>query len=361
MAQSKLNNPLTIDLDDPLIPPGYGKRELTSFEKYRIKKEISNVEIDAKAALAQKDVQQAMELWYRQLRLARTLDKSTEVTALGKVGEIAWLENRSADVRNIAQRLIAIQTENNPETASSRWLNQLAVAYEQVRYLDRAIDVYRVIVKNGWNNNSTGSQDSNLRKLGQLYLAIFDYDNAANIYQELLNDNTDREQRQFDLKTLISIYESTEQFTKAIAGRKRLIQQYLVQNQIEFIPTLEIAIAGDYQTLKQINKAIEAYDRALQIAIKTQQLAVASDALANIGKLYQQQGRINKAIAIYNELITIQQQSYNHYGLIDTYDTLGQIYLKLNLKARSQQYFQQGLELGKSLNYKVKYFESKIN
>ena len=361
VAQTNPNNTLAIDRDDPLIPPGYGKRELTSFEKYRINQEIASIDIAAKTALSQNDVERAMKLWYRQLRLARVLDKSTEVVALGKVGEVAWLENRSTDVRNIAQRLIAIEAENNLEKAATgKWLNQLAVAYEQVRYLDKAIDVYQVIVKNN-RANHTVDRITILRKIGQLYLAIFDYQNAANIYQELLDNDLDKKQQQSDLKTLISIYESTAQFDLAIAARKRLIQQHIAQNQIEATSKLEVAIAGDYATLKQLDKAIKAYDRALQTAIKTQQLALANEALLNIGKLYQQQNNINKAIATYNKLIAIQQQSYNHYGLIDTYDTLGQIYLKSNQQAQAKQHFKQGLELAKSLDYKVEYFNSKIN
>lgn len=96
------------------------------------------------------------------------------------------------------------------------------------------------------------------------------------------------------------------------------------------------------------------------MATQTQQLAIAEEASIRLGKLYQESDQVEQAIVTYTNLIDIQQQSYNYYGLINTYDTLGNIYLKLNQKAQAKQSFKEALVLAESLNYKVKYFNNRI-
>ena len=79
-----------------------------------------------------------------------------------------------------------------------------------------------------------------------------------------------------------------------------------------------------------------------------------------MGKLYQREGKNQKAIATFNRLVKIQRQSYNYYGLVDTYDTLGKIYLKSDRDKQAKQHFQKALELARDLDYKVNYFTSQI-
>ena len=359
-APSPADNPLTKKIEDPLIPIGYGKRELTSFEKYRLKKTIADLEKAARAELDRGNTDRAMKLWYRQLKLARAVGRDLEVKTLGQVGEIAWQENRSNDVRNIAERTIAIQSQAESEnTLADSLLNRFATVYQQIRYLDRAIDIYQQIVANH-KQADTDVKYEDLRQLGQLYLGIFDYQNAAKIYQQLLDKSTDKDRQMLDYKTLIDIYERSQQFDRAIQARKRLIEQYSQAQLTNLIPAIEIAIAQDYEALKQTNRAIKAYQRAVTTATTNQQLALASNAIEGIARLYLQQNKTDKAISTYIQSIDIQQQSYDYYGVMDTYDTLGQIYLESDRKDLAQQYFQRALDLAKALNYKVEYFNSRI-
>lgn len=367
IAQAQANpvNPLEAIRSDPLFPPGYGQRELTSFEKYRIEKAIADLNQAATAELAQGNADQAFKLWYRQLRLVRALDVIAEIKALGKIGAIAWQENRGADVRNIAQRLITIQEKiTAKKPLSPNLLNEFATAYQEVRYLDRVIAIYQQILTNSRKTDSSIAEQKNLETLGKLYLARFDYQQAAKIYQQLLTfddqKTESRNNQQFYLDTLIDIYDRTNQTKKAIATRKRLIKQYSAAQQFNKIPTLEIAIARDYETLNQLDKAIQAYDQVFLRASQTQQLAIASDALTRLAELYQQTKRTDNAIATYTQLIEVQRQTYNYYGLVNTYDNLGKIYLNLNQQSQAKQYFHAGLELAKPLDYKVEYFNNQI-
>ena len=102
LAQTQPANPLEVNQSDPLIPDGYGKRPLTSFEKYRIEKAIVDLNQTAQAELERGNADRAFTLWYRQLRLTRVIDTSAEIKALGEIGAIAWQENRGADVLLLA-------------------------------------------------------------------------------------------------------------------------------------------------------------------------------------------------------------------------------------------------------------------
>ena len=370
LAQSQLANPLKTEIDssDLVIPSAYGQRELSSFEKYQIEKMIAELNQTANAELKQGNEDRAFELWYRQLKLTRAINAATEIQALGEVGAIAWQENRGSDVRNIAERLIKLEAEITAKTPlSPDLLNRFATAYQQVRYLDRQIDVQIKITKisrRADNYNLTVEQE-NLEVLGELYLAKFDYQNAAKIYQTLLSFTDTKKaksplktQADLYLKTLVDIYDRTAQIDQAIATKQRLIEHYALSKP-EKIAELEIALAQDYQTLNQKERAVEAYNRAFEIASRIQRLATANDALTKLAELYQKSSRVDEAIASYTRLLDIQQQSYDYYGLINTYDALGKIYLKLE-QARAKYYFQQGLKLAQTLNYKVPYFNQQI-
>ena len=105
LAQNQSGNPLARDITarDPVIPAGYGRRELSSFEKYRIEKTIAELSQSGTAAWSQGNQDKALVLWYRQLKLIRVLDRQREISVLGDIGAIAWKENRGADVRHIAK------------------------------------------------------------------------------------------------------------------------------------------------------------------------------------------------------------------------------------------------------------------
>ena len=352
-------DPLKIYRSDPLIPLGYGQRELSSFEKYRIQREMVRLNRNAKDELDRGKVDSAVDLLYRQLRLSRAIEPKTEIQALGKVGAIFWDRNLSEDVRNVADRLMAIQDREIVDSQPSlELLSYLATAYEAVRYLDKAIDIYQQSLAT--NNLQPDRTDRTIDKLGELYLSIFDYENAASIYQQKLDRNVSNEEREAILKTLIDIYDRTGKIDRAIASKQNLIEQYRLQNKTYKIPALQMAIAYDLEASNRTKLALEAYDKAFDLASDTKQLYLASNALIKIGKLHQTKNNLQRAIDTYRRAIAVQQQSNNYYGLLNTYDTLGQIYLDLNQKELAKQSFQQGLVIAQSINYKSDYFRDRL-
>jgi tetratricopeptide (TPR) repeat protein len=370
LAQSREANPLErkIDSSDPLIPAGYGKRELSAFEIYRIEQEMAKLDRNAQTERQQGNPDQAFELWYRQLKLARAINPEVEITALGNIGAIAWRSNRAWDLRNIANRLIVIEQEISDADSASKLLQPLATAYEQVRYLEQAIAIYQQILLENKQQKNLVAEAENLTTLGKLYTSQFNYSSAAKTYQELLtladakpsSHQFDLNQVNFYLNTLSDLYDRTGQTQAAIVTRKRLIANYTASKKMEGVAGLQLAIAQNYATLNQAQQAKDAYQQAVTLATAQQQLAIAVDALDNLGKLYRQAGQAQEAIATFTQLLEIQQQSDNDYGLINTYENLGKLYLASGQKQPAKHYYQQALDLAQTLNYRVEYFKRQI-
>ena len=108
---------------------------------------LDGLNAEAAAKLKAGDKVGGFELWNRELRLRRALGPLAEVDALGRVGAIAWSQNQKTEVRIITERLRAIQlqTAKSPQV-DFPLLQALASAYQQVRSLQPAIELYQQIL-----------------------------------------------------------------------------------------------------------------------------------------------------------------------------------------------------------------------
>jgi tetratricopeptide (TPR) repeat protein len=360
VAETKLSAPLDPTLSDPLLPSKKIKRPLSSFEKYRIKREIVKLDQEAKTELTSGNGDRAFSLWYRVLRLQRHIGVVEEIVALGNIGEIAWSENRGEDMRIIFNRLEDIQQQAKKDNhLDVLLLNKLGTAYQQVRYLDKAITIYRELLIKARKEDFLVKERDNLEVLGKLYLARFDYQSAEPIYQELLQLNN--KNSEIYLQNLRLIYARTDQITKGITIKKELAELYSNRQQITQLATLQINIADDYTALQKPQEAEAYYQQALSLAKSNKQLAIASQALTRLAILYRQRDRLEDTIKTYQQLIAIQQQTYDLYGWMDTYDRLAKIYQVQGNLAQARDFWQQGLQLAQTLNYRIDYFKKQLN
>ncbi|AFZ34891.1 Tetratricopeptide TPR_1 repeat-containing protein [Stanieria cyanosphaera PCC 7437] len=363
-------NPLTTPQSDPLVPQASIKRPLSPLEIKRIQTEITQLNQQAQVQLEEGKETEAFRLWYRELKLQRAIGKLAEIEALGRIGNIAWSNNLASDLQNISERLVILQQEIlETKENNLQLLNSLGNAYQQVRNLDLAIAVYQQLLTQ--YPNDTNNQQNILETLGKLYLAKFDYRQAADSYNKLLNLLTSNKielsqseittKKQNYLEQLAKIYDFYAQPNQAISIKEQLAEFYLKnQTQLEQLTELKISLAQDYQSLNKLKLASQNYQEAASLALSLQQLALASEALQKLGQLYQNSNQSEQALATYQQLIKIEQQTYNYYGLINIYDRLGQIHWQSHNYPQALTAFQKGLQLAKSLNYQVDYFNNQI-
>ena len=370
-AQSDIFDPLATPQSDPLLPPANAQRELTPLEKRRIKNAIVEIDREAKNQLSQRNIEPAFELWFRELRLQRAIGLLEEITALGRIGAIAWQENRSEELRFIARRLNVIEQEIIAENEFDLELfTNLGNTYQQVRYLDKAVNIYEQILTEVSQQYNSALEEKNLVILGELYLAKFDYVQAGIVYEKLLaispqdvkdNPTEQPDQQETYLLQLMTIYDSSTQPEKAIIVKEQLVQKYFDQEQPEQIASIKISLAKDYQAINEIELAQLSYQEAYILAQYLQQIALANEALEKLAILYQTNNQLSLASQTYLQLFDIQEQANNAYALLEICDRLGEIYLLQNDYNQSLYFYDRGLEIAQLLNYRLDYFQDQIN
>jgi tetratricopeptide (TPR) repeat protein len=360
-----LENPLEIREPDPLFPIRDRDRTLTPQEVQELDSILEELNAQAATELNAENPNTAFRLWYRELRLRRSLGLLEEIKALGRVGQVAWNQSRTPDVKNINERLTEIEAEIEEKNLNrdQELLSALAAAYEQIRAVDKAARIYEQILANARSQNDERTIEQTLEALGELYLAWFEYPSAAEVYTELVA----LVRSQYDdfnvmkyLEQLAYIYDQLEQSEDAINVKQQLLASYLKKEDTAKILATNISLAQDYIAIDQPNEAITLYEQSFTLAWAERQLGYANEALKNQAALYEEYEQLEDALKVYEEQVKVQEIASDFYGLMDTYDRMGIIYLKQQNTETAIAFFQAALEIAKSLSYREAYFNAQI-
>lgn len=356
-AQTPFENPLEVEeFDDPLLPNPPIDRPLSPLEKFRLEEELERLNQDAKLLYQEGKVQLAFEVWYRELRLRQQLDLIPEVIALGRVGEVAWSENRSLDFRNIRERLRDIEMIAKQEN-QRQVLVVLAESYEKMREIEGSIEVYQFLLDDSENPNQL------LEKIALLYRSRFDYSSAINVYQTLLSQAESNGNPQnvipyfIQLKTL---YQENGNLHQTIVITERLISLYQQENNQQPLPALLVSLGEIYTQVGELAKANQIYREAFDLAWSQQKALIASEALENLAQLYQSRNSIEMTLEIYEQLLIVQEYAVDYYGLMITYDKIGEIHQQFDRLTEARNAYENALKLAQSLSYQETYFQEKI-
>ncbi len=363
LAQSYEVNPLEIKEQDPLLPSR--DRPLSDFEQNRLKTALQELEEQAQAKLQEGKDDEAFTIWYRQIRLTRALGTTAEIEALTRVGAIAWQKSRNKDINNINERLVNLESQNKLKNGQVKpeLLHLFAQAYETIHSLDKSIEIYQQILSNARQQKDQQQQKLALDKLGQFYLVKFDYFSAEPVYKELLTiarENQDFLQEGVYLRKLAEINSELTKPENAVIYKQALAENQVKNQQLANLPLLKIQIGDDYKLLDKPEQATKSYEEAFNLALSLQQLSLAGDALKKLAQLYEDYQYTDFALKIYQELIKIEQQSYNLYGLMNTYDAIAKIYVQQEKYRQALPWLEKGLEIADHLKYKQDYFLTKI-
>lgn len=351
-AQQKDSLSLTEPFTDPLLPQTKVTRPLSPLEIGTIQREIERLEQQGQELWQAGAGDRAFALWWRQLRLQQVLsDRIAEVESLGRIGAIAWENNRVAEARAILARLQVIETTAFPE--NYQLLLPLAEAYQQLRESDAAIALYQQQV----DRLDAPYKPEILRVIAQLALDWFDDAQALAAYEQIqtLNALTDGDRQQ-----LAQLYERLNQPTQAIQLYRELTPQYFQTQNFEQLILTYQKIAQNYHQLEQYSAAIDFSKNAFTLAWELQYFDAAAAALTTLAELYLAQDQTAFAIQVYEQLLTVQNSSYNRFGMMQTYDKLGHLYQQTAQYPEALISFQQGLAIAKTLNHDIQYFTQAI-
>lgn len=362
-------SPLEVITSDPLLPPMADKHQLSLEELQRLEVELDKLNQTAGDQLAAGNKETAFETWNRELRLRRFLGQLSEIQALSRVGAIAANENNRLEVLYITQRLQAIQKQALSQTKPDLELwRSLGEAYQKVRSPKLALEVYDQILAAVRQQQDATAEVATLNTIGEVHLSWFDYTKAAATYQELLglaSTKGDSLNEVVYLKQLAYIYEQDKQHEEAVNILTKLGEIYQNQNDLTQLPELKLAIASNYESLARENpsllpEAFKKYQEAYTSAWQLEQYVNASEALQKLIAFYRSQGQIDEALQTSQILLQAEAKTTNFYGMMQTYDQIGQIYLERKQYSQARAAFQQGLELAQQLKHEEDYFTQQI-
>ncbi|WP_353930654.1 hypothetical protein WJM97_20680 [Okeanomitos corallinicola TIOX110] len=362
-------SPLEMTIDDPLVRSSVKQQPLTTGELAKLETDLDNLHQEGMRIFQGGDKQTALDIWNRELRLRRFLGLLSEIQALSRVGAITWQENEGQQIMYITQRLQVIEKQIGSEknTDLKLW-RSLAEAYENIRVPKLAVTTYEQVLSLLKNQGNVNAEIDVLNKIGELNLSWFDYTQAAKTYQDLLNiavSRGDKIQEVEYLQQLVYIYERGKQHEEAIKVLSRLAAIYTRDNNLTAIPRLKIAIAENYQYIAQKNpefsqEAFNKYQEAYVTAWNAKNYLIASESLQKLIKLYREQNQIDEALQAGQILLETQTLATNFYGLMETYDQIGELYLKKKEDKKALTAFQKGLEIAQQIKYQEEYFTQKI-
>ncbi len=362
-------NPLEITINDPILPNLPNKRELTATELQKLRTDLDGLNQEAQMTIQREDKKKAFEIWNRELRLRRFLGTLSEIEALSRVGEIAWNQNEREEVRYISKRLQVIQSEMEKQKNTDLQLwKSLGTAYEKIRIPKLGVLVYEQILILVKAQKDISMEIETLKNIGELHLSWFDYSQAANTYQKLLNlaiNQGDKNNELEYLEQLNYIYAQAKQPQAAIDILNQLVQIYTNQQNLNQIPALKLAIATNYESLAKENtnlkqQAFDNYQEAYTTAWQLEQYARAGEALEKLIAFYRSEKQIDAALQTGKILIETQTLANNFYGLMLAYDEIGNLYLERQEYAQALTAFEKGLAMAKQLKYQEAYFTQQI-
>jgi tetratricopeptide (TPR) repeat protein len=366
-------NPLEITKPDPLLPRTSKKEPLTLQEIQDLQLALDRLNQEAAAKLQAGDKQGAFDTWNRELRLRRYLGSVAEVQALSRVGAIAWSENDRPQVQYITQRLQKIQKQMQSQKTANQTGNlelwqSLGQAYTNVRSPKEALEAYERVLVEVRQQQNTAAEVETLKAIANLHLSWFDYPKAAATYEQLLSlasTKGDRLNEMTYLQQLAYIYEQAKQPQDSVKIRNKLAVFYQQSGDLTQLPVLKLAIGSDYESLAKENpgllkEAFNNYQEAYATAWQLQQYTRAGEALRKLIGLYRSQGQIDEALQTSQILLQTEERAVNYYGLMSTYDQIGQIHLERKQYPQALTAFKKGLELAQQLKHEEAYFTEQI-
>lgn len=362
-------NPLEMKVKDPLVRQNLDKQPLTPTEQQELELALDKLNQDANAKFQTGDKQGAFDTWNREIRLRRYLGKLAEITALERVGEIAWRDNRKEQVQFITQRLQNIhKPRKSPAVTDLEVLQALGQAYQKVRAPKQAIEVYEQVLVGVRQQQQNSAEIETLKTIGSIHMSWFDYTKAAATYEQLLNLASKNGQKLDEityLRQLVYIYEQAKQPQQSLNARNKLIGLYAQDNNLVEIPALKIAIASNYEVLakenpKLLDEAFKNYQEAYATAWEQQQYVRAGEALQKLISLYRTQGQIDEALQASQILLQSEELAGNFYGLMKAYDQIGQMHMQRKDYSQARVAFQQGLKIAQELQHDEGYFNEQI-
>ncbi|CAF4232907.1 unnamed protein product, partial [Adineta steineri] len=190
-------------------------------------------------------------------------------------------------------------------------------------------------------------------RLGSVLQKMGQFDKAEDIYQVLLDQTNDDEEKAFVYHQLGSIKDDQGKYGEAFT----FYEKSLAIHQ-KTLPSNHPDLASSYNNIGVVNHKMSNYPKALTyyekvLEIKQQSLSSnhpdVGSSYNNIGAVYYDMGNYPKALSYYGKALEIGQQSLpsNHPDLARLYNNIGEVHAKMGNYLKALSYYEKNLEISK--------------
>ncbi|MEM9116319.1 MAG: hypothetical protein AAGD09_00385 [Cyanobacteria bacterium P01_F01_bin.56] len=362
LIEQFLADPQFSEPRDPLLPELPVERPLSPLEQLALEAELDELAIETEARYLEEGATESLFVdWMREVRLRRILGYEAELQAMQRVGLRMWENSRADEVQLLTLRLREIQADLlTQQPLNVDLFEEIVVVFEVLRDVDSAVSVYETLLERAMQSGDRDEQQRLLENLARLRENWFRFEPAALTYQTLLTYAGDDLEEIEYLKGMIRNYQDLGALTAAIELQRRLANKYEQTLQPQLIPTLTLAIARNYRDLESLTEAQTFYSTTYSGALAQGQTDVASDALQDLAALYLEDDQPEDVLYLYDQRLAVEQLSYNGYGLMQTFDNLGQFYEAQDLPDAAIAAYKEALIIAEQLNYRDAYFKLRL-
>ncbi|CAF0724815.1 unnamed protein product [Adineta steineri] len=189
------------------------------------------------------------------------------------------------------------------------------------------------------------------QRLGSLLLKIGQYNKAEELYNVLLQQTSDENDKALYYSQLGAVKRAQGDYKKAIWYFEQGLEiwEKTIPSNHPLLATSYNNMSGVYYDIGEHSKALSFYEKALGIFEKT--LPSNHPALAttynNIGLVYNSIGEYSKALSYYEKALEIRQRTLpsNHPDLATSYRSIGLLYNNMGEYSKALSFYEKALEI----------------
>lgn len=357
-----LADPLADNPRDPLLPMPEVSRPLSPLELLQLEQALVGLDQSALALWQANQVNEALLVWIREVRLRRLLGLPEEIAAIQRVGGYAWRAGRTQEVQLLTARLRLVRQQvMAAQPLDQSLLLQVALGFEVLGEPTDAVSVYRQLADLALATEQLDLQRRYLEKAADLETEWFQFGQAAVAYRQLYQLPASSSLQQIEyLRREIRNLQQAQQFEAAIAAQFDLLAQYDGLALLQPVPELQRAMGQNYQALGRLEAAAEYYQAAYTNAITLEQFEVAAAVVDELVQIYRHLGQLEDALYLYEQQLLVARKVYSAYGLLETFDQMGQLYEQLAQPEKAIAAFREALVLARHLQHREDYFLAQI-
>ncbi|CAF4061603.1 unnamed protein product [Adineta steineri] len=223
----------------------------------------------------------------------------------------------------------------------------------KIGQFNKAEELYNVLLEQASDEDEKALYYNQLGNVkddqGEFEKAIWYYEQGLEISQKKLPLN--HRSLATSYNNIGVVYNAMGEYSKALSYHEKVLE--IEQNVLPSInPALAISyhnIGGVYDKMGEHSKALSYYEKALEIYEKTVPSNHPSlvTSYNNIASLYDDMGEYSKALSFHEKAFEIDQKTLpsNHPDLADSFNNIGSVYYKTGEYSKALPYFEKALEI----------------